>query len=155
MYLTPLMRKAIIFATKAHTGQKDKSGVDYIAHPYRVAMAVYEHGEIAFAIAMCHDVVEDCGVTLDQMEAEFAPEFGDYIAHLIRDGVDAVSRRVYPDGTKEQFFVFVRRSREHFLGRIVKIADVEDNSHPDRLLALPEAERGIATRYAKALEILV
>jgi HD domain len=152
--ITPLMRKAIIFATKAHSGQKDKGGIDYIAHPFRVAMAVYECGEIAFAVAMCHDMVEDCGVTLDQLETEFQ-EFGEDVARQIRDGVDAVSRRVYPDGTKEVFITFIHRANSHSLGRVVKIEDVKDNSHPDRLMALPEEERGVVRRYERALKILL
>jgi hypothetical protein len=36
----------------------------------------------------------------------------------------------------------------------VKLADLADNLPPQRLLALPEDERGIARRYSRAMEML-
>lgn len=143
MHLTPLMRKAILFATKAHQHQLDASGIPYIAHPFRVALAGIEFGETDFCGGMLHDVVEDCGVALDELEQEFN--------RVIRDTVDSVSRRIYPDGTKEQYSDFRVRSRAHLYGCRVAKRDLLDNSHPDRLLALPESERGVKKRYDKAL----
>jgi hypothetical protein len=141
--LTPMMRKAIMFAVKAHVGQLDASGIPYIAHPFRVALAGIEFGETDFCGGMLHDVVEDCGITLDELETEFNRE--------IRDTVDSVTRRISPDGTKELYSEFRVRSRAHPFGCRVAKRDLLDNSSPERLLSLPESERGVEKRYKKAL----
>lgn len=79
-----LISRAQAFAAKAHAGQKRKSGDDYIIHPESVAHYLAEWGMDAPTIAagLLHDVVEDTGVTLDQIEKEF----GDNVAKLV-DGV--------------------------------------------------------------------
>lgn len=65
-----IIRMAIL-ATKAHQGQKDKGGADYILHPLRVAELVTERfGEDAelIQIALGHDLVEDTNVTALALE---------------------------------------------------------------------------------------
>jgi (p)ppGpp synthase/HD superfamily hydrolase len=52
-------------ARRAHAGQVDKAGLDYITHPARVAAGVRLHGgkNEAVAAAWLHDVLEDCDVS--------------------------------------------------------------------------------------------
>jgi len=79
-----VLRRACEVAENAHRGQKRASGEPYIAHPLAVAELLHEldmdHETLAAAIL--HDVVEDTGVTLAQIEAEFGPA----VAALV-DGV--------------------------------------------------------------------
>ncbi|MET0870898.1 MAG: HD domain-containing protein, partial [Paeniglutamicibacter terrestris] len=52
-----------------HAGQVDKSGIDYITHPERVAAGVAQHGGSteAIAAAWLHDVLEDCEVSAAEL----------------------------------------------------------------------------------------
>jgi hypothetical protein len=52
------LERAIAIATEAHTGQVDKAGTPYIAHPLRVIENVSTMDEKI--VAALHDVVEDC-----------------------------------------------------------------------------------------------
>ena len=107
-----LFLKALVFAERAHKGQKRWEGDPYIVHPRRVAGAV--EGYDAKIVALLHDVVEDTPYTLDQI----AEEFGDEIA----SAVDSVTHR---EG--ETYLEFILRSKQNPLGRVVKIADINDN----------------------------
>jgi len=52
---------ALSIARKAHEGQLDKAGVDYIEHPIYVASQVDTEEEKA--VALLHDVIEDSPVS--------------------------------------------------------------------------------------------
>ena len=132
---------AIILATQAHRGQKDKLGVDYIYHPLRVMLAM-ETDEARMA-AVLHDVVEDTWVTLDKLARE------GYSSDVLA-AVDAVTRRLGEVYLSE----FIPRAKADPIGRLVKIADIEDNLA--RLQFLPSASErdGMAARYEKALAML-
>jgi guanosine-3',5'-bis(diphosphate) 3'-pyrophosphohydrolase len=80
---------AIDFATKAHTGQKRKSGDRYITHPLAVANTLVEWGmDIDSVLAgVLHDTMEDTAATHEQIEALF----GGDVAFLV-DGVTKVSQ---------------------------------------------------------------
>jgi len=80
--------EALAFAAAAHRMQTRKgTDIPYIMHPVHVAMILMRHGfddEVVIA-GLLHDVVEDCNVTLDEIEARF----GARVAKL----VDAVTER--------------------------------------------------------------
>lgn len=75
--LTPMMKKAEAFATKAHEGQYRKSdGKPMVTHPIRVANVLRSNGfseEVVIA-GYLHDTVEDTDVTLEDIEREFGAE---------------------------------------------------------------------------------
>ena len=73
-----MVEKAEAFAKKAHEGQVDKSGKPYFGHPKAVAAMV--EGEVEKTVAYLHDVVEDTGVTIDQIRSLFGDEVADAIA---------------------------------------------------------------------------
>jgi (p)ppGpp synthase/HD superfamily hydrolase len=69
-----LEQKAKEFAANAHFGQTRKyTGALYIIHPEAVASIIREvkHTEEMLAAAWLHDVVEDCGVTLQEIQDNF------------------------------------------------------------------------------------
>ena len=80
---------AIDIATKAHSGQKRKSGEDYIIHPLSVATILVEwEMDIDSVIAgVLHDTVEDTELQLSQIESLF----GQDVAFLV-DGVTKISK---------------------------------------------------------------
>jgi (p)ppGpp synthase/HD superfamily hydrolase len=64
----------MVFARHAHRDQKRKyTGNPYADHLAEVAgiVATVERADAALAVAWLHDVVEDCGVTLDEIEDRF------------------------------------------------------------------------------------
>ena len=67
-----LYDKALQIAIKAHKGQKDKSGREYIMHPIRVAERCKDPR--AKIVALLHDVIEDTDVTADYLRSHGFPE---------------------------------------------------------------------------------
>ena len=84
-----LVRRAHAYAKKAHEGQVRLSGEPYITHPVAVATIIADLGldTVAAAAALLHDAVEDTGVTLAQLDAEFGPA----VAAIV-DGVTKLDR---------------------------------------------------------------
>jgi len=71
-----LIRKAYFFAKEKHTGQKRKSGEDYIIHPMAVAEIIIQMGMDVATVeaALLHDVLEDTPCTHDEMKDMFGEE---------------------------------------------------------------------------------
>lgn len=59
-------QRAYALAKKAHLGQKDKGGNDYIEHPKAVASMM--DTDIEKAVAYLHDVVEDTKISFDDLK---------------------------------------------------------------------------------------
>ena len=78
------INEAYKFAEKCHTGQLRKTGDPYIIHP--VFTAIYlsnmKMDWQTISAALMHDVIEDCGVTFEEIEELFGRE----VAGLV-DGV--------------------------------------------------------------------
>ena len=69
-----LVSEAIAFAVKAHDGmRRKKSDVPYILHPMEAAVIVgtISNDQNLIAAAALHDVVEDAGITIEEVEAKF------------------------------------------------------------------------------------
>ena len=77
-----LVSDAMIFAARAHDGMLRKgTNRPYIVHPAEVlaiAATLTEDPQVLCA-ALLHDVMEDCGVT----EEELSAQFGDRVAQLV------------------------------------------------------------------------
>ena len=77
-----LVEKAIIFATKAHAGQRRKiDDIPYILHPLEVAtiIATMTKKEEVIVAGLLHDTLEDTNVTKN----EILKEFGPYVFELV------------------------------------------------------------------------
>ena len=86
------IRMAYEVAAEQHKNQKRKSGEPYIIHPLNVAIILAEMEMDTETIigALLHDVVEDTGMTLDQVEYLF----GDEVAVLV-NGVTKLTQINY------------------------------------------------------------
>jgi len=73
---TTLVEEAYDYAMKAHEGQVRKSGEPYIQHPLRVALILAELqlDAASLAAALLHDVPENCGIPISEIEARFGSE---------------------------------------------------------------------------------
>lgn len=136
-----LYERALAFAVKAHEGQVDKAGVPYVEHP--VTVASYVEGEIAKAVALLHDVLEDTDATEDELREKFGDEV-----------TDAVVVLTHAEG--EPYLDYVRRVKRHPLARIVKLADLRHNMKLDRFSVVTERDvRRVVDKYVPALRLLV
>ncbi len=83
------IQRAVAFATEAHEGMRRRSGEPYVVHPIEVAtiLARMRLDQETIAGALLHDVAEDCGVPLEQIEKQF----GSRVARLV-DGVTKLGR---------------------------------------------------------------
>lgn len=84
------MIQAIYFAADCHKTQKrkDEIGTPYINHPLEVMAILSECGVDDHEIlsgAVLHDVVEDCGVSIEQIESLFGPNVSKYVADATDD----------------------------------------------------------------------
>ena len=77
------------YAIKAHDGQVRESGEPFVIHPIATAVRLADMRLDATTIqaALLHDVIEDCGISFQQLEATFSTE----IAKLV-DGVTKLKR---------------------------------------------------------------
>jgi guanosine-3',5'-bis(diphosphate) 3'-pyrophosphohydrolase len=76
-----LLTRAFQFAATAHDGQVRRSGQEFIHHPFGAAkvLAGLRLDEPTLAAALLHDTVEDTGIAIDDIRAEF----GEEIAKLV------------------------------------------------------------------------
>jgi guanosine-3',5'-bis(diphosphate) 3'-pyrophosphohydrolase len=84
-----LLKKAYVFAARAHKGQIRRSGEPYLSHPLEVTnmLAEMRLDKTTLAAGLLHDVLEDTDVTaVDLTEA-----FGREIAYLV-EGTTKISR---------------------------------------------------------------
>src|SRR3990170_9075822 len=81
-YLPPeklkLIEEAHRFAAEAHRGQTRMSGGPFMQHPPETAMILAELQLDVYSLvaALLHDVVEDAGVSLAEVEKRFGAEVG-------------------------------------------------------------------------------
>ena len=119
-----LVEKAYLLARDAHKDQKRKSGEPYIIHPLCVGiiLADLEMDKETIAAGLLHDVVEDTGMTLDDMTREF----GSDVAFL----VDGVTKLTQLSWDKDKVEIQAENLRKMFLAMakdirviIIKLAD--------------------------------
>ncbi len=93
-------------------------------------------------VAVLHDVVEDCGVTLDMLRRKGLPE------------EEVVAVQALTKNPGEDYEAFIERAGKNALACKVKLADLADNSDRSRYQAIvPEDEARLA-KYQKAKERL-
>jgi guanosine-3',5'-bis(diphosphate) 3'-pyrophosphohydrolase len=92
-YLSPeklaVVEEAYHFAAEKHAGQVRKSGDPYLEHPLQTALILAELqlDASALAAALLHDIPEDCGLPIEDIEARFGAE----IAKLV-DGATKLGK---------------------------------------------------------------
>ena len=117
------VKKAYDFAEQAHSGQYRSSGEPFVVHPLEVALILIDLGLDIDTIAagLLHDVVEDTGIKIEELEEAFGSE----VAKLV-DGVTKLGKIAYKTKEEQQ----VENLRKMFLAMakdirviIIKLAD--------------------------------
>lgn len=129
------------FAKKSHGDQKRKSGEPYIIHPLAVAviLAELEMDKETIMAGLLHDVLEDTGVTDEEMKNTF----GDEVLLLV-DGVTKLTQLKYSHDKVE---VQAENLRKMFLAMAkdirVIIIKLADRLHNMRTLKYQKEEKQI------------
>jgi (p)ppGpp synthase/HD superfamily hydrolase len=97
------LRKALLFMIEAHDGQFRKfSGKEYAWHPIAVSKIVREvkvskNKELICIAALLHDTVEDCDVTISNIEEEFGKMVSSMVEELTSDNnkIEKVGKSEY------------------------------------------------------------
>ena len=84
-----LIERAYSFAAKSHAGHRRASGSPYLSHPLGVSMILADlrMDSVTIGSGLLHDTVEDCDVTVAQLQQEFGEEVA-----VIVDGVTKLGR---------------------------------------------------------------
>ena len=93
-----LVSEAIAFAVRAHDGMRRKKGESpYILHPMEAAVIVgtMTDDQQLIAAAALHDVVEDAGVTIDEIEERF----GKRVRELVESETEDKRADLPPEST--------------------------------------------------------
>ena len=98
--------KAWEFTDLAHTGQKRKSGHDFITHPTQVGktLALWNLDTTTIVAGLLHDTIEDGGATPEDL----VREFGEDVAQIV-DGVTKISHIHLKQGREEEFVENLRK----------------------------------------------
>jgi GTP diphosphokinase / guanosine-3',5'-bis(diphosphate) 3'-diphosphatase len=83
-----LIEKAIAYATEKHAGQMRKSGEPYINHLLNVAqiLATLRVGPSTIAAGLLHDVLEDCGISKEELTKAFDAEIATIVESVTKIG---------------------------------------------------------------------
>lgn len=155
---------AIEIARDAHSGQFDKSGMDYLQHPLAVADALTPFGPHARIAGVLHDVVEDSGWTLQALLDAGVPRRSvRAVAGVTRDKASGESYQQWIEGMtlRERYSssdlikpaVLAQSGLDILtpipLVPVLKLADNLHNSLPSRQVPGEQGE-GMRRRYARA-----
>ncbi|MGH8329642.1 MAG: HD domain-containing protein [Pseudomonas fluorescens] len=138
--MTQTLERAIAIAATAHEGQVDKGGSPYILHPLKVMLRVTTLEERI--VAVLHDVVEDCGISLDDLRKEGFSE-------TVLKAIESVTKVA-----GESYEAFVERAAQNPIGRVVKLADLEENSDLSRIDQPSWEDLERIEKYRRAIGVL-
>ncbi|MBF0106120.1 MAG: bifunctional (p)ppGpp synthetase/guanosine-3',5'-bis(diphosphate) 3'-pyrophosphohydrolase [Deltaproteobacteria bacterium] len=121
------IREAFEFSSRAHEGQKRKSGEPYLTHPLDVGkiLAQLKMDANSIIAAILHDTIEDTPVTKDDIRKTF----GDEVADIV-DGVTKISQIKFSkqeDRQAEYYRKMIMAMSKDIRVIMVKLADRLNN----------------------------
>lgn len=146
-----LIKKAYLFASKAHAGQLRLTGDDYMLHPLNIALILTEIYADAqtLSAALLHDVINFANVTIEEIEKEFGPEM-----KALVDGISRINK-LSLSADNEALVSYHKKILVGLSGDVrIIILKIADRLHNMRTLwAIPENKR--KEKAKETLEILV
>ena len=127
-------------AEKAHFGQVDKAGMDYIEHPRAVASMV--NGVNEKICALLHDVMEDTGYSTSDLKALGFSE-------TVLDALNLMTH-----DNQVPYLEYVAALKHNRIARTVKLADLRHNSDLSRLDNVNDKDLRRVEKYKKAILLL-
>jgi len=138
-----LLRHAYVFAANRHQGQIRRSGEDYLVHPLTVSwiLAEMELDEVAIAVGLLHDLLEDTETTIAELEQEFGAEISRLVEALTKISTFESSFTSHEATEAENFRRLLLASMDDVRVILVKLAD---RLHNMRTLNYLSPERQVA-----------
>lgn len=135
------LARAEAIATIAHRGQVDKAGQPYLGHVQRVASGFEGTRWRERCIALLHDTIEDTDITAADL----------VIAGMQQGIVDAVVllTRV---GDGDGYYARIRANQS---ATLVKLADIADNTNPERVARLERLDPAHAAKLKAKYEAAI
>ena len=136
-----LIQKAYDYVMDKHEGQTRRSGEPYTNHLIWVAyiLATLETGPMTIAAGLLHDVMEDCGISHEEM----VKEFGEEITTLV-EGVTKISKMSF----KDEQDVYAENHRKIYIAMakdirviLIKFADRVQNMRTLKYMPLEKQQR--------------
>ena len=142
-----LLLRAYRYSARAHTGQKRRSGEDYVVHCVQVAriLSDLQLDSTTIAAGLIHDVVEDTEITVPDVEREFGPEIAQIVDGLTKIGaLPFTSKEERQAETYRKLLLSVARDARVI---IIKLAD---RLHNMRTLEwMPEEKKRIIAQETR------
>lgn len=122
---------------------KDKAGESYLNHLYSVAHNFQD--EMRYTISLLHDIIEDTSVSINNLATLGFRE--EYLKVL-----DYITRK---DGQSYEEYIDKILSSNNTVVLDIKLADLNNNTDPERLAKLPINEQiRLKEKYQKAKELI-
>jgi RelA/SpoT family (p)ppGpp synthetase len=130
--------RAYYFAEQAHYGQTRRSGEPYVTHPLAVAgiLAGMHMDHQSLMAALLHDVIEDTGVTKDDIAAQFGEEVADLV-----DGVSKLTHVEFDNAEQKQAENFQKMALAMARDIRVILVKLADRLHNMRTLGALNREK--------------
>jgi guanosine-3',5'-bis(diphosphate) 3'-pyrophosphohydrolase len=147
---SPDVFAAVAFAAKAHQGQFRKDGkTPYVSHVVRVCLVVrhvfgFDDPEMLCA-ALLHDTIEDTTTDRDDIDEQFGPTVGKWVAALTKNAT-------MPFDEREADYC-ARLSASDWPVKACKLADIYDNIGDVKTFA-PAGRRKNAEKSRKYLDAM-
>ncbi len=138
-----LLRHAYVFAANRHQGQVRRSGESYLVHPLTVAwiLADMELDEVAIAVGLLHDLLEDTETSAEELEEEFGADVARLVNALTKISSFESSFSSQQATEAENFRRLLLASTDDVRVILVKLAD---RLHNMRTLGFLKRERQVA-----------
>lgn len=130
-----LLSAMLVLTVNGHDGQFDKGGNPYILHPLRVMHRLRTKDEFLQCIALGHDLVEDRGITYQQLREAGMPE---RVIHGIRCLTKIAG---------ESYDEYKEKVKSNWDSILVKMEDLRDNSDIRRLKGVTQKDFERTQRY--------
>lgn len=148
-----MLFQAIQFATDKHKDQKRKfNGRPYITHPLRVmsrTLLIPGCTEGMAIAAILHDVVEDCGVTVDEIKKMFGFDVADLVV-----GLTNTSKITHPHANRAER---KKIDRDRLYGCSKQVKQIKLIDRADNLTEMPickESEKFIPVYIEESKDLL-
>ncbi|ETT86385.1 HD domain-containing protein [Viridibacillus sp. FSL R5-0477] len=134
-----LLEKAIIFAEKAHHGQKRATGEPYITHPLAVCEILLEYkADITSLIsALLHDVVEDTDISIHEIQLNFGKQVSTIVEGLTKVEKGLLEKEEYSAVNTEKLLT------ASIIDIRVAVIKIADRLHNMRTLSIKKVEKKI------------
>jgi (p)ppGpp synthase/HD superfamily hydrolase len=133
-----MLGKAISIVSAAFEGKTDRGGQPYVLHCLRVMNKMPKNNEVLRCAAVMHDLIEDTSWTYDRLIAcGFSWKVVDTLKYVTHDK---------ETHSYDEYIDSLSMNKD---ARMIKIADLEDNSDITRLKGLRDKDFDRMKKYHK------